>query len=56
MKKSIAPLAISFSNHNSYRNLPKNNRPTYPISGTIQLAEKEIKYKLARTHGGDQRS
>jgi len=26
--------------------------PTYPISGTIQLAEKEINFKLARTHGG----
>ena len=26
--------------------------PTYPISGTVLLAEKEIKYKLARSHGG----
>lgn len=26
--------------------------PTYPISGTVELAEKEIKYKFARSHGG----
>ena len=27
--------------------------PTYPISGTIELASQEIKYKLSRSHGGE---
>lgn len=27
--------------------------PTYPITGIIQLADQEIKYKLARSHGGE---
>ncbi len=26
--------------------------PTYPISGTVQIANQEISYKLARSHGG----
>ena len=28
--------------------------PTYPLRGQVSLDESVIKYKLARSHGGDQ--
>ena len=54
MKKSIVLWILAFLITIVTAIYQRMTGPTYPISGTVQLAEKEIKYKLARTHGGYQ--
>lgn len=52
MKKSIALWLLAFLITIVTAIYQRMTGPTYPITGTIQLAEKVVNYKLARTHGG----
>ncbi len=52
MKKSIVLWILAFLITIVTAIYQRMTGPTYPIKGTIQLAENVVNYKLARTHGG----
>lgn len=52
MKKSVILWILAFIITIATAIYQRITGPTYPISGTVQLAQHEINYRLARSHGG----
>lgn len=52
MKKVLLLWLIAFIITISTAVYQRLTGPTYPINGTVQIANQEIKYQLARSHGG----
>ena len=52
MKKVLLLWLIAFIITISTAVYQRLTGPTYPISGIVQIANQEIKYNLARSHGG----
>jgi hypothetical protein len=53
MKQSLTLWAIALAITLASAAYQRRTGPTYPLSGTTEIGGQKLKYKLERTHGGD---